>query len=192
MINKKLKKKNNNNNLLFNSLLKSKNFYGKTLNKTNKNILPFIYGKRFNYNIINLKYVSYFLKRSLKLIEKTLKENKKILIIGNSSDIKFLVNKNFTKNNKNIIFFNQNWIYGLITNHSMNFYLKKNNIQLILIIKNSINENFLKRELLNLKVPVISFMDTNQNLEGINYPILTNLKNIKSVYNLMFFFRKLF
>jgi ribosomal protein S2 len=179
-------------NLLLNSLFKSKNFYGEPLNKTNKNILPFIYGIRYNYSIINLKYTSFFLKRIFKLIKYILKKNKKILIIGNSSSMKFLVNKNFTKNNKNIIFFNKDWINGLVTNKKIGSFFNKKNIKLILIIKSSIDEKYLNKELSTLQIPIISFIDTNQSLENINYPILTNSKNIKSLYILMYLIRKLF
>lgn len=191
MINKN--KKKNEQNLLLNSLFKSKNFYGEFLNKTNKNILPFLYGIRHQYSIINLKYTSIFLKRAFKLIQYTLKKNKKILIIGNSNDIKFLLNKNFTKNNKNIIFYNQEWINGLITNNNkINNFFKNNQINLILIIKTSIHENYLNKELSALNKPIISFVNTNQNIEKIDYPIITNTKNIKSLYILMYLIRQLF
>ena len=123
MINKKKNKENN--NILLNLLFKSKNIYGESLKDTNKEILPFIYGIRHNYTIINLKNISFFLKRIFKLIKFTINKNEKILIIGNSDDIKFLINKKFIKNNQNIIFFNKDWVNGLVTNK---------------IINNSINE----------------------------------------------------
>ena len=193
MINKNKIKKKNQQNLLLNSLFKSKNFYGEFLNKTNKNILPFLYGIRHQFSIINLKYTSIYLKRVFKLMQNTLKKNKKILIIGNSNDIKFLLNENFTKNNKNIIFYNQEWINGLITNNDqINSFFKNNQINLILIIKTSIHEKYLNKELSTLNIPIVSFVNTNQNIENINYPIITNTKNIKSLYILMYLIRQLF
>lgn len=193
MIDKNKIKKKNQQNLLLNSLFKSKNFYGEFLNKTNKNILPFLYGIRHQYSIINLKYTSIYLKRVFKLMQNTLKKNKKILIIGNSNDIKFLLNENFTKNNKNIIFYNQEWINGLITNNDqMNSFFKNNQINLILIIKTSIHEKYLNKELSTLNIPIVSFVNTNQNIENIDYPIITNTKNIKSLYILMYLIRQLF
>lgn len=194
MINKQLNKKKNQSNLLLNSLFKSKNFYGEILNKTNKNIIPFIYGIRSNYAIINLKYTSFFLKRVFKLIEYTLKKNKKILIIGNSADIKFLINKNFTKNNSNIIFYNEEWINGFITNKMIhqiqNQSMKK--IQLIFIIKSSIDQKYLVQELSTLRIPIISFMNTDQDRKNIEYPIVMNTKNIQSMYTMMYWLRKFF
>ncbi len=195
-----IKKKNNNNNILLNLLFKSKNIYGESLKDTNKDIMPFIYGIRHNYTIINLKNVSFYLKRVFKLLEYTLNKKEKILVIGNADDIQFLVNKKFVKNNENIIFFNEEWVNGLITNkitnnstnEKINFLLNKNEIKLILIIKSSINEKFLNKELSILNIPVISFIDTSQSLKNINYPIVSNSKNIKSLYTLMYLLRKIF
>lgn len=198
MINQKKKKENN--NILLNLLFKSKNIYGESLKNTNKEILPFIYGIRHNYTIINLKNISFFLKRIFKLIKFTINNNEKILIIGNSDDIKFLINKKFIKNNQNIVFFNKDWVNGLITNkiinnsinEKINMLLTKDEIKLILIIKSSINEKFLNKELSTLKIPTISFINTSQSLKDINYPVITNSKNIKSLYTLMYLLRKLF
>ncbi len=195
-----IKKKNNNNNILLNLLFKSKNIYGESLKDKNKDIMPFIYGIRHNYTIINLKNVSFYLKRVFKLLEYTLNKKEKILVIGNADDIQFLVNKKFVKNNENIIFFNEEWVNGLITNkitnnstnEKINFLLNKNEIKLILIIKSSINEKFLNKELSILNIPVISFIDTSQSLKNINYPIVSNSKNIKSLYTLMYLLRKIF
>jgi ribosomal protein S2 len=198
MINNKKNKENN--NILLNLLFKSKNIYGESLKNTNKEILPFIYGVRHNYVIINLKNISFFFKRIIKLIKFTIIKNEKILIIGNSDDIKFLINKKFIKNNQNIIFFNKDWINGLITNkisnnlinEKLNLLLTKEEIKLVLIIKSSISDKFLNKELSTLKIPTISFINTDQNLKNINYPIVTNSKNIKSLYTLMYLLRKLF
>ncbi len=198
MVNKE--KKKDNKNVLLNLLFKSKNIYGESLKNTNKNILPFIYGVRHNYTIINLKDVSFFLKRIFKLIKSMLNKNEKILIIGNSNEVKFLFTTAFVKKNPNIIFFNKEWINGLITNKIMdttfnkviNYLFKENEIKLILIIKSSINDKFLNQELSTLKIPTISLINTNQTLKNINYPIVTNSKNIQSIYTLMYLLRKIF
>lgn len=193
-------KKKNDNNILLNLLFKSKNIYGESLKNTNKDIMPFIYGIRHNYTIINLKNVSFYLKRIFKLLEYILKKKQKILVIGNTDDIEFLINKKFIKNNENILFFNEEWVNGFITNKEVkgtkneriDLLLKKNQIKLILIIKSSINEDFLNKELSILNVPIISFINTSQNLKNINYPIVSNSKNIKSLYTLMYLLRKIF
>jgi len=191
MIKKNLIKKDNNNNLL-NILFRSKILYGESLKNTNKEILPYIYGIRHKYTIIDLKYISFILKRIFKLIKFTIKKKKKILIIGNSNDMNFLINKQFIKNNKNIIFFNKEWVNGNITNKTINFFLNKKKIKLIFIIKSSINEEYLYQELSTLQIPIISFINTNKSLKSINYPIITNTKNIQSIFILMFLLRKIF
>lgn len=192
--------KNKNTNKLLNILFQSKIIYGNSLKKTNKEIFPFIYGIRHNYSIINIKTLSFFLKRIFKLIKLILKNNKKILLIGNSEDIQFLINKQFTKNNKNLIFFNSEWINGFITNPIVNINRNKqftkifqnNEIELIFIIKSNITEKYLINELISLKTPIISILNTTNSIKNINYPILSTSQNIKSLYNLMYLFRKLF
>lgn len=196
----RIKKVNRNNNVLLNSLFQSKNMYGDLLCSTHKDTLPFLLGSRQKFSIINLKEVSFFLKRVFKLMQSILKRRKKILIIGNHPEIKFLLNSSFVKKNKNFIFFTDDWVNGFITNRIKNtnwnkvvhYLLKKREIQLILIIKNSIDGDFLNKELATLRIPIISLIGTDQSLKHVQYPILTNLKNIQSIYILMYFFRKLF
>lgn len=195
-----IKKKNNDNNILLNLLFKSKNIYGESLKNTNKEVMPFIYGVRHNYTIINIKNVSFYLKRIFKVLKCILTKKEKILIIGNADDIQFLLNKKFFKKNENILFFNEEWVNGFITNkinknsisENINFLLNKDEIKLILIIKSSIDEKFLNQELSILNIPIISFIDTSKNLKEISYPIVSNTKNIKSIYTLMYLFRKIF
>nr|YP_010507887.1 ribosomal protein S2 [Phytophthora asparagi]UXG55984.1 ribosomal protein S2 [Phytophthora asparagi] len=198
MIQKNKTKKNN--NILLNLLFKSKNMYGESLTYTNKEILPFIFGSRHDHTIINLKDVSFFLKRIFKLIRYMSQKNEKILIIGNADEVKFLLTTSFVKKNPNIIFFNKEWVNGLITNKIMdttfnkviNYLLKENEIKLILIIKSSIKDTFLNQELSSLKIPTISLVNTCQTLKHINYPIVTNTRNIQSIYSLMYLLRKIF
>lgn len=193
-------KKKKNNNILLNLLFKSKNMYGDLLIYTNKEILPFIYGNRYDHTIINLKNVSFFLKRIFKLIKYTIKKKEKILIIGNSNEIKFLFTTAFKKKHSNIIFFTNDWINGLITNKIRNttfnkiihFLIKEHEIKLILIIKSSVKDTFLNQEISTLKIPIISLINTSQTMKNINYPIVTNSKNIQSIYILMYLLRKMF
>lgn len=195
-----LKKKNNDNNILLNLLFKSKNIYGESLKSTKKDAIPFIYGIRHNYTIIDIKNVSFYLKRILKVLKSLLNKKEKILVIGNADNIQFLVTKRFFKKNENILLFNEEWVNGFITNKinknntnkNINLLLNNNEIKLILIIKSSIDEKFLNKELSILNIPIISFVDTSKNLKEIDYPIVSNSKNIKSLYTLMYLFRKIF
>jgi ribosomal protein S2 len=195
MINKQIE----NNNLLLNLLFKSKNMYGGSSKNINKDLKPFIFGIRHDYSIIDVRKVSLILKRAFKLLGSISKENSikngKIIIIGNNEDISFLVNKKYIKDNKNILFFEKPWVNGLITNKidtTMNNLLEKKEIKLIIILKSSLQENFLKKELSIYQVPTISLINTNQHMKSIEYPIISNTANIKSIYTLMYLLRKFF
>lgn len=187
---KKKEKNTQNNNNFLKILFKSKNFYGGYYKFIKKENLPFLYGIRNNQIIINLKYLNFFIKRTFNLLKLTLKKKKKILIIANSDDINFLINKNYKKKNPLIFFFNKKWINGNITNKNINFFVKKHKINLIIIYK--ISNIYFNKELFSLKIPIISFLNPTDNLNYINYPLITNLKNIKSIYSLMFLYRKIF
>nr|YP_010394496.1 ribosomal protein S2 [Phytophthora pinifolia]DAZ88543.1 TPA_asm: ribosomal protein S2 [Phytophthora pinifolia] len=193
------KKKNINNNVLLNLLFKSKTMYGESLASTNKEILPFIYASRHDYTIINLKDVSFFLKRIFKLIKYMVQKKKRILVIGNNDEVKFLLTKEFKNNNPDVIFFKDEWLNGLITNKikdttlnkAIHYLLKENDIKLILIIKSSIKDTFLNQELSTLKIPTISLINTSQTLKNIDYPIITNSRNIRSIHAVMYLLHKM-
>lgn len=193
---KQYKKKTKNNNNLLNLLFKSKNLYGTFFRTTNAQVVPFVYGIRHKYSIINIKLVSLFIKRIFKVIKSVKKKRGYILIIGNSNDILFLTNKYFTKNNKKIILFKDIWVNGLITNNllkkKVKLLIQKKKIHLILIIKSKIKEQFLSNELTTLQIPIISLLNTEGKLKHINYPIITNTTNIQSLYMIMYLLRKLF
>ena len=179
-------KKKNINNILF----KSKSFYGGYVNKIDKTILPFIYGKRNNTLIINLKYTIICMKKIFNLVKLNILKKKKLLIISNSLDSKFLIDDEFIKKNKSIIFLNKKWINGYITNKKMNSFITKNQINLIFIYK--ISNIYFNKEISELKTPIISFIDTSHTLNNIDYPLIININNIKSLYTLLYIFRKLF
>jgi ribosomal protein S2 len=174
MINKALKLKQNQKEFLLNSLIKSKNFYGESTNKIKKNNLPFIYGVRHNFFIINLKHTISFLKKSLNLIQITLRKKKNILVIGDAFDINFLLNQQFIKKNKNIFFF-----------------FKKKKIDLIVFLKSETKEKYLLTEIKHTQIPVIALSNTNTDTTSINYPIISNNKNLKSIFFLMYLIRKI-
>ena len=179
-------KKKNINNILF----KSKSFYGGYVNKIDKTILPFIYGKRNNTLIINLKYTIICMKKIFNFVKLNILKKKKLLIISNSLDSKFLIDDEFIKKNKSIIFLNKKWINGYITNKKMNSFITKNQINLIFIYK--ISNIYFTKEISELKTPIISFIDTSHTLNSIDYPLIININNIKSLYTLLYIFRKLF
>lgn len=189
---------------LFNMLLKSKMIFGETIKKTKPETLPFIYGTRHNYTIININYLIPIIVRIFKFFiefnKKNKKLDKKILIIGNSIDMKFMINKHFIKNKSSIIFLNKSWKHGLITNYSvknkhrnkeLEQNLKDKKIQLIIVLKSALYEPVLLNELKDIKVPIVAITTTNSKLKNIQYPIISSSNNIKALYTLLYAVRKL-
>jgi ribosomal protein S2 len=193
MINKNIKIKKIQKEFLLNSLFKSKNFYGESLKKTKKKNFNYIYGFRHNFSIINLKSTIFYIQKILFLIKFCIKKKKNILIIGNSFDINFLLKKKKQfSNNKNIILYNEKWINGLLTNKSISNFLKKQEIKLVILLKSNVKENYLLTEFNHKNIPVISLVNTNFNIDYVNYPIFSNTKNLKSLFFLIYLIRKSF
>lgn len=191
MINKKIKIKKIQKEFLLNSLFKSKNFYGESIKKIKKKNFNFIYGIRHNFSIINLKLTIFYIQKSLFLIKYYLKKKKNILIIGNSFDIKFLLNKKqFINNNPNILLYSKKWIDGLLTNKTISNFFKKKQIKLVIILKSHNKEHYLFTEFNHKKIPIITLINTNSNISNINYPIFSNNKNLKSLFFLIYLIKK--
>jgi ribosomal protein S2 len=190
MINKQINLKKKKKKIFINGLFKSKNFYGEFLTETKKKNFYYIYGFRYNFSIINLIQTNLLIQKSLFLIKKFINNKKNILIIGDHSEIQFLLENDELKNKKNIILYDHSWINGLLTNKTISNYLNKNNIKLIILLKSQTRENYLLTEFYNIKIPVITLNNTNINLNFTNYPIFCNTKNLKSLFFLIYLIRK--
>jgi ribosomal protein S2 len=190
MINKQINFKKKKKKFFIDGLFKSKNFYGEFLTKTKKKNFYYIYGFRYNFSIINLIQTNLLIQKSLFLIKKFIKNKKNILIIGDHSEIQFLLENDKLKKKKNIILYDYFWINGLLTNKTIYNYLNKNNIKLIILLKSETKENYLLTEFYNIKIPVITLNNTNINLNYTNYPIFCNTKNLKSLFFLIYLIRK--
>lgn len=183
---------------LFNLLMKSKIMYGEKKKNTKPETLQFLFGTRHNFTIININYIVSSIVRIFKLLSELKHINKKILLIGNSIDIKFMINKQFIKNKSSIIYYTKSWKHGLITNslnknHHKELHenLKDDKIKLIIILKSSLHEPVLLNELKHIKVPIIAVTTTSSKLENIQYPILSSSNNLKALYILSYVFRQL-
>jgi ribosomal protein S2 len=181
MKNLKIKKEFNRKNLL-KILFKSKSFNGVSIKELNFNNKPYIFGTRFNNSVINLEYTINSLKRSFKFIKNLLQNNKKILIIGNNHKLDFF-KKHFQFSN-NIFFYEKKWKTGLMSNNII-----KNEFDLIIFFSNKKNDILLKEVIIS-KIPTVSILDTEENKKNILYPIFSNNKNIKSLFVLLYLFRK--
>lgn len=161
------------------NLLKSNNHYGYLINKSSSKSFAYLYGIRNNRCIINLNYTIVSLKRSLLLIKNFIKQDKIILIVCNDFRLNYL--NRFIKN-KNII--SSKWEEGFLTKQ------KTNKISLIILFNLKNNDIILKESKI-CKIPIISIIDTNKNPGNITYPVLTNENNLKSLFLLIFFFKKI-
>lgn len=186
---KKIKNKYlNNKNKLFKNLLNSNSHFGVELKDLNSKSLNYVYGKRNNQVILDLNYTIHSLKRSFTLVYKLLKNKKKILIICNDLKTQFL-KKELTNSTieKQIIFINKKWSGGSITN-SLLLGNSLKNVSLIISF-NDTKDELLIKEALKTKIPLISVSNVNINSNLINYPILINHNNIKSLFFLVFLFK---
>ena len=188
MIQKKLFQEEKKKSYLLNSLFQSKSFYGEKKQKTKSEIIPFIYGIRHKYSIINLKYTVKSIQKALIFLQKIINKKKNILIIGDDSYISFFLNSTFSS--KNVFFFKGDWTYGYLTNPDISI-LKNKKIDLIIYIQPFTNPIYLLKEVSSLKIPIIGIMNTDISYQKIDYPIILNNQNIKSLYFILYLIRKI-
>lgn len=194
--NKRIKTKNKyliNNTKLLENLIKSNSHYGNLLKYSNPKSFNYLIGLRSKQCIINLESTIQLLKRSFLIIEKVLKKKRKhkVLIICNDIKTSFL-KKELTNKKllKRIKFINEDWSGGLLTNPLLSKqYLK--NIGVIISF-NNVHDNLLIKEANKSNIPLISVANTNIDPNLINYPIIINDNNIKSIFFLTFLFKKFF
>ena len=189
---KKIKNKYlSDNNKLFQSLLNSNSHLGSNLKSSNPKSFDYVYGKRNNQLILDLDFTIQSLKRSFLLINKLLKKKRKILIICNDLKTQYLKRElSDTLIKKQIKFITQKWSGGFITNPLLLDNQLKN-ISLVISF-NDTEDNLVIKEVTRKKIPLVSVSNVNIDPNLINYPILINHNNVKSVFFLTFLFKKYF
>lgn len=180
------------------NLFKSFNHLGCDKNKTNQMSYPYIYGVRSKQCIINLTITAQMLLRTLKFIQlayqyKTIKtsnlpkrkkkQQRKIGIICNTIYLRalstYLIDTRLM-NKFDII--TQKWVTGVLTTNKINY-------DFIIVFDVPMN-SIVINEAAKKKIPVIALIDTDQNPHHFTYPIVTNTKNIKSIFYLIQIFDK--
>jgi len=160
---------------------------------------------KLNLTINNNENSTLHLKKAVLTIFEYHKNNKTILFLGNSSEIKSKYRKNITKT-KHIFLSNSHWSTGLLTNkisfikslkkknstgalkdHNLRRYLmKKKRPDLLVILSTDFNLDVYK-EASKLKIPIISFTQKDFNdyiLHSIN---LTKTSNTIKISNFVFY-----
>ena len=181
---------------LINSLLKKRLHLGQHKSKLNPTIIPYIYGIKNNFCIIDIKKTIRQLQNALKIIYYIgTKDYSSFLIIGTTLGVQNMVKD--VSNQYNFNYVNgDSWISGLITNTKSlkrAAILEQNNEKKIskylnfvqpdiLIILNpqdnldAINEANIK------SIPIIAFVDTHCSIKNIDYPIIMNNESLDGVF----------
>jgi len=210
----KIKSNSNQNNFLLSDLIKSKVYLG--LNKSIKDpsIFSYLLGIRYNFCIFDLTKTIKNLKKALKIILKIHNSKKTIFFVGFPDHQKKIFIE-LLQNKKHVYSFEESWVNGILTN-GKDLFLYKNNFLKNLELKKEREKFFFYEKfggLLNLnkkpdlivifdhsksldafneafkmQIPVISFVNSDNNPSKIDYIIpgnFTSTKAGKLYYNLI-------
>lgn len=153
---------------------------------------PFLQGIRHKFCVFQLSETHVFLRQSLKFLKKILFQKKKILFVGAPKGMEKEFALLCTKNQHYWI---ESWPYGFFTNSEGVSSLKDSlsmlineKPSLIFVFDLSLNQK-VKEEALNLDIPFMAFVNTDESFYSIDYPIPANIKSWKGglfVYNIFF------
>lgn len=160
----------------------------------NIKVKPFLLGYKNGYHLINLSFTQIQFKIVLKVIINLIINRQKILIVKNNDF--YNINKHL--NNKNVFFYDNKWIGGLLTNFKL---VRKNKIFVSKDLLPLNNINFLRYmpsllfifdtkiskwslfEAYNLEIPISSIINSSSAyIDFINYPIIGNNKGFEALY----------
>lgn len=142
----------------------------------------FLTGVRNNFCIFNLNLTSLYLRRAVKLLCQVIFAKKKILFVGSPQGVE---KEFFSLCLKYDHFFVEKWKYGSITNFNQLSSVKTKGLSVInekpaLLVIFDLSKNSIgKEEVFRLDIPIIAFPNTDENFEGIDYPIPCNVKTWK-------------
>lgn len=182
-------KNKNVNKLLFDKFI----FYGLHLGGLksfwNPQMKPYVVGFRNNFCVLNLSLTHRNLRQGFRYLLKILLSKKKILFVG--------APKGLEKNFSNLCqryghHYINNYTDGLFSNFQSNKVLSitsfENSPSLIFFFDASIKEKA-KKEILNFNIPIMAFVNSEDDITGIDYPIPANVNSWKGgifVYNLFY------
>ena len=195
----KQKKLISNSNHVLSLLFKGNCHYGHSLQSTNPINYFNIQGTRLNQSIIDLGITTQNILRSFLFLKKILKKNKfatrrgisKIVLICNSNQIKHLkIFNDCEKFGSYLHIVNSLWKSQYFSN-VFNLKKKKKTKILAVVLLSTNGWGDIVKEAAKHKIPVISLIDTNQNSSIIDYPVMSNTSNLKSLYIVINLFKKL-
>ena len=141
----------------------------------NYKIKSLLLRKLYSNYIYNYEQSLFFIKKVVKLVIENSRNRSNILIYspGNSNLKKIL------QFNKNIIFINDAWIPGSLSNFKQYKKYNKINIKtipdLVILLSDSYSENLdILEEASLFSIPVISMLPDNRKFDNLHYPIMGN------------------
>lgn len=173
----------------------------------NPQMAPFIYGIRHQQHVFDLNKTLVYLRKSLVFLSEVLTKKGNVLFVG--SPIGYKDSFKLLLEQKNLSWIdNGSAVGGLLTNWDTHYNYRKKfynrvdgktesriikrfeksfgNItqlqtkpDLIVFFDNKLNQGLLK-EAVEMNIPVISFLDSNDNPKNIDYPIPANTKSNKA------------
>jgi small subunit ribosomal protein S2 len=185
----KQRNKENINKLLFDKFV----FYGLHLGGLksfwNPKMKPYIVSFRNNFCILNLSLTHRNMKQSFSYLSKIILSNKKILFVGSPKGLE----KKFSHLCQRYGHYSLDvYTDGFFSNFQSNKVLDttsfKSSPSLIFFFDASMKEK-VKKEILNLNIPIMAFVNSEDDISGIDYPIPANINSWKGgifVFNLFY------
>lgn len=197
--------------LILSNLIVAKTYLGYSKSMWDPTIFPYLLGVRDQFCIFDLDQTNSMIKKSVKLISKVHYSNGKILFVGFPETEENKLIKLCTLKNHSYIS-DQSWVNGILTNgHDLFFYKKtflsnfksKNEKEKrffyekfggilnlnkkpdLLVIYNHSKSLAALNEAIKMNIPVISFINSGNNPEKVDYPITGNFisKNGGKIYS---------
>lgn len=179
--------------ITINQLLLSNVYLGDNVALSNNKMKSYLLGYKNGSHILNFAYTHLQLKLLINILVNLISLRQKILIVKNLD----VFNLNIFFNYKNVFFYDNKWIGGLLTNHrivrkSLKFK-KENNLQnslgtlrympSLLFLFNTNISKWALLEANNLEIPISSIVNSSSSfLELINYPVIGNNNSFNSVF----------
>lgn len=147
----------------------------------------YLLGFRNNFGILDLSLTQYNIRRVLKILSKVVVSRKKILFVGAPVGLE----KNFTfLCKKSGHFYLDDFTDGFFSNFgNSNLDLFNAERPSLIFFFNGLKYQKVKKDVLGLNIPVLAFVSTDANLDGIDYLIPANIYSWRGglfVYNLLF------
>nr|AML60781.1 30S ribosomal protein S2 [Monodopsis sp. MarTras21] len=155
--------------------------------KWNPEFKPFLTSFRNKFCLINLNFTLYYLKRTLKVLLKVVMARKKILFVGSPVGLE----KEFARlclRNKH--YFLDRGLYGFFSDYKKKYYQQGKLIEqspALIVLFEPLENSMVLDEIKSLDIPIIAFINSDDDYSLIDYFIPANVKSQKGglfVYNL--------